>query len=167
MSKRETIAKLSAEIQVMHKDRNYHLMSNLSGLLWELAKGTRYAYDVKQTILAICPEYFKEPENAVLVTKLQIYLNNRWQYVADTKDDNVVIMDITNEEDRLFYKNWLSSMCNKSNGQRVPKKDTVKDIEFKSSMLSGKLHSCFPMLSTNGKDDVIELHFDFKQNNML
>lgn len=169
MGKRETISMLSAEIQVMHKERNYHLMSNLSGLLWELAKGTKYAYDIKQTILAICPEYFEEElENNVVSTKIQIYLNDRWQNVSDISNVNaVVLMDITNAEDAIFYKNWLASMHDKSTGQRRQKKDFVKDIEFKSSIFNGKLHSCFPVLTTDGKKDIIELHFDFKSQHYL
>jgi len=59
IKKHEIVAEVCAEIYSLKKLRKNVDISLLCSVMWNLAKGTRSKDDVKDTIVAICPQFFE------------------------------------------------------------------------------------------------------------
>lgn len=68
-----------------HTDRKQ--LSCLSGLLWAIAKGTRWEEDARSGIESVCPEFFKDDEESSY-TKPQTPKNDLVQFELHTLDIN-------------------------------------------------------------------------------
>lgn len=83
---------------------------------------------------------------------MELKLNDKI-FIGRYDENGRLIIKLDNDEDIIFFKIWGNLSI-----QGIPKKDYVKDVEFRKVGETGTLKNCSPILNMN--EDNVQINYD-------